>query len=100
MAKQDRWKTLRAECEHKHGRTWNAPIGAQKKIEAAAEQERKAADRFFDLLREISPRNWYSGGAPAHWVLRDLSFEDAIRPLTEPLSVVPPLSYGAHRPMT
>lgn len=100
LAKRDRWATLRAEAEHKYGSCWKAPIGVQKKIAAASEQEQKASDRFFDLLRKISPRNWYSGGAPAQWILRDLAFEDAIRPSTEPLSVVPPLSHGAHKPMT
>lgn len=58
----------------------------------------KAGDRFFDHLQAISPRNWRSG-APVHWLYTSLSYEDAVRPLDDRLSVTPPLSYGATSPM-
>lgn len=59
----------------------------------------KAGDALFAHVQAISPRDW-SVGVPVSWVLEDLTFEDAERPVGEPLSVVPPLSYGSTRPMT
>lgn len=53
-----------------------------------------AGDAFFAYLKAISPRDW-SYGVPVHWLYEALTYEDAIRPATETLSVVPPLSYGA-----
>jgi hypothetical protein len=71
--------------------------------------ERKALDRkrsairrvdaqIFKMLDKISPRDWHSR-VPAHWVCENLTWEDAVRPLTEPLSVVPPCSYGSTEPL-
>lgn len=51
-------------------------------------------DKLFAHVQAISPRDW-SRGVPMCWVLMDLTYEDAVRPLGEPLSVVPPMSYGA-----
>ncbi len=65
------------------------------------EQLRAALDRasaaFHKLLATLSPRDW-SYGVPSHWLCLHLSYEDATRPVGEPLSVVPPLSYGSTTP--
>lgn len=52
----------------------------------------KAADRMHALL-EASPRDWKSG-VPTAWVVEELPFEDACKPISEALSVVPPMAYG------
>lgn len=61
------------------------------RIEAARDKARR---RFFDYIQSISPRDW-SYGVPYRWIAEDLPYEDAVRPLGEKLSVVPPLAYGA-----
>lgn len=55
-------------------------------------------DMLFAHVQAISPRNW-SRNVPAYWVRSELTYEDAVRPLNEPLSVVPPLSHGATEAM-
>lgn len=50
----------------------------------------KAGKKFFDHLQSFSPRDW-SYGVPIHWLYEDLTYEDAARPTTERLSVVPVL---------
>lgn len=57
----------------------------------------KDEEKMFDLLDD-SPRNWRSG-VPASWALTKLTYADAIKPTTEPLSVVPPCSYGNTHPI-
>lgn len=59
----------------------------------------RAEDAMFDYIASESPRDW-SRGVPFAWVCRELSYEDASRPKTEALSVVPPLSYGSSEPVT
>lgn len=51
-------------------------------------------DKLFDHVQVISPRDW-SCDVPLCWVLQDLTYEDAVRPLNEPLSVAPPLAFGS-----
>ena len=58
----------------------------------------KVEKELFALIQSISPRSWESG-VPAWWIYEQLSFEDAVRPRGERLSVTPPLSYGATRHM-
>ena len=58
----------------------------------------RASRAIYALLEAISPRSWMSG-VSAHWVCAELSWEDAVRPLSEPLSVTPPLAYGATEPL-
>jgi hypothetical protein len=72
--------------------------GQQKKLEDLRDRKDKIGDKIFELVERVSPRDW-SHGVPAHWIRRDLTWEDAIRPKSEPLSVVPPLSYGSSTPM-
>ena len=59
----------------------------------------RAGDAFFKHLQSISPRDW-SYGVPIHWLYEKLSYEDAVRPEGQRLSVVPPLAYGATHPRT
>lgn len=66
------------------------------KKERLREKRREIESKIIDLLVEISPRGdrWLSG-APAHWLATELTWEDAIRPANESLSVVVPGSYGS-----
>lgn len=57
----------------------------------------RACGRIWQLL-ERSPRDW-AHGVPAQWVTERLSYEDAIRPLGETLSVVPEVAYGYTQPI-
>lgn len=61
--------------------------------ERLREGEDRARRKFFDHLQAVSPRDW-SAGVPYHWLCEKLTFEDAVRPANEALSVVPPLAYG------
>jgi hypothetical protein len=62
------------------------------------ERQRRIGNDLFALIQSISPRNWESG-VPAWWIYEELPFEDVVRPRSEPLSVPPPLAYGATHPM-
>jgi hypothetical protein len=66
----------------------------QKKLESLRAKSDKVGKKMFTLIEKVSPRDW-SSGVPSHWILKSLDWENVIRPLNEPLSVVPPLSYGA-----
>jgi hypothetical protein len=52
----------------------------------------RASARMFKLL-EASPRDW-TRGIPAHWVAEQLTYDDAVRTLGEPLIHEPPRAYG------
>lgn len=69
---------------------------ARQKARDAAE---KAGDALTEHVATFSPRDW-SYGVPQSWVRESLTYEDAVRPVGEPLSVVPPLSWGATKPRT
>lgn len=73
--------------------------GDRKKAERLSEAREKAGDAFFEHVKAISPRDW-SRNVPMCWVLMDLTYEDAVRPVGEALSVAPPLGYGSTVPMT
>lgn len=81
----------------KHGSGWR-PYWLKASEEKSLNSKRDAAHitgrKFYDHLAAISPRDW-SYGVPIHWLYEHLTYEDAVRPVDEPLSVVPPLSYGA-----
>ena len=68
------------------------------KLEKLRDRADKIGEKIFELVDRISPRDWASG-VPSWWVRHDLTWEDMIRPKNEPLSVVPPLSYGSTTPM-
>lgn len=82
--------------------------GEQNRFDAFRERAGKVEDKIFDLVVRISPRgDAWKHGVPGHWVTHDLTWEDAIRPVGEPLSVVVPPSWGntkssvtERRPMT
>lgn len=83
---------LGAKYGHNFNRSWLS--NAQRaKLEKLREREDKIGEKIFDLVTKISPRDW-GRGVPSHWVRRELTWEDAIRPAAEPLSVVVPGSYG------
>ena len=79
----------------KYGDTasWRYRKGDQVKLERLRRARDRVSDRFYRLL-EASPRDWRVG-VPHAWVCLHLSFEDATRPINEPLSIVPPRAYGA-----
>jgi len=66
--------------------------GKLERLEARADT---IGDKIVDLLVRISPRGeaWLTG-APAWWIRERLTWEDAVRPADEPLSVVVPAPYG------
>jgi hypothetical protein len=55
-------------------------------------------EKIFAMTQKLSPRDWGTG-VPTWWVAGKLTFDDLVRPIGEPLSVTPPLAYGATRPM-
>lgn len=88
---------LEIEMHVKYGRGnepwW--PKSAKTKFEKLRERQYKIGEQISELILKISPRGdrWFHG-APAWWVYEKLTWEDAIRPANEPLSVVVPGSYG------
>ena len=76
-------------------RTW-ASRGDRNKLEKLEERANKIGDKIVELLVRISPRGeaWLSGG-PAWWIREKLTWEDAVRPVGEALSVEVPAPYGA-----
>lgn len=81
-------------------RNW-ASRGERTKLDKLLERRDKIGNKLFELLLRVSPRGeaWRTG-APAFWIHRDLTWEDAIRPANEPLSVVVPAPYGASHGIT
>ncbi len=80
----------------KYGRNFSSSwlsAGQRKKLESLRNKESKIGDKIVDLLVKVSPRDWMYG-VPAWWVREKLTWEDAIRPKNEPLSVVVPGAYG------
>lgn len=68
----------------------------EREKEARLRDNRHAiGSKIVDLVVSISPRGdrWLSG-VPSHWIATELTWEDAIRPASEPLSVIVPGSYG------
>jgi hypothetical protein len=66
----------------------------QKKVDQLRQRLDRTRGKMFAIVERVSPRDW-GRGVPAHWIASDLSWEDAVRPINEPLSVTPPLAYGA-----
>lgn len=69
--------------------------GERNRLERFTARSAKIGDAIIDLLVRISPRGerWLSG-VPSWWLYEKLTWEDAICPADEPLSVVVPGSYG------
>jgi len=70
----------------------------RKKLESLQDRVDKTGDKIVELIKKISPRDWMSG-VPAYWIRSELTWEDAIRPKGEPLSVTPPTAWGHDRPI-
>lgn len=81
-------------------RSWIAK-GERDKLERLRARLDKAGDKIYELLVRISPRGeaWLSG-VPTWWVLNKLTWEDAVRPAGEPLSVEVPIAWGATQRLT
>jgi len=81
-------------------RTW-LPKGDRDKLERLEAKVNRVGDKIVDLLVRISPRgeSWLSG-VPVWWLRERLTWEDAVRPADEPLSVEVPLAWGATHRMT
>jgi hypothetical protein len=77
--------------------SWRSWIkkGERDKLERLEAKTDKIGDKIIELLVKVSPRGeaWLSG-APSWWIRQRLTWDDAIRPANEPLSVVVPGSYG------
>lgn len=111
-ASAGRWEKLRADylaarreyddltikLDVKYGKREWASRTEKKKLDQLRKRMDRIGDKMLAMLDQVSPRDWHSG-VPAHWVYGSLSWEDAIRPLSEPLSVTPPLAYGHTSPM-
>jgi antitoxin (DNA-binding transcriptional repressor) of toxin-antitoxin stability system len=61
----------------------------------------RIGDKIVELLVRISPRGeaWLSG-VPVWWLRERLTWEDAVRPAGEPLSVEVPMAWGATQRLT
>ena len=81
-------------------RHW-ASKGDRNKLDKLQDRASKIGDKLLEILYRVSPRGdaWRTG-APVYWIYEKLSWEDAIRPVNEPLSVVVPAPYGANRGLT
>src|SRR6185312_13336491 len=72
-------------------RAWMTNI-ENKTSERLSARLHKIEDLFLGLLLAISPRSW-SSGAPLHWIMTDLTYDDAIT--RGPLSVIPPCAFAS-----
>lgn len=102
LARKAANEDLDAKFRSKYGSDWKLSwlSSSERRVLALTSKSlEKATDRFLEHLRAISPRDW-SYGVPVYWVCAELTYDDAVRPTTEKLSVVPPLSYGAIAPRT
>ncbi len=83
--------------QYNYERGWQTWLnkGQRNKLERLRARADKIGDKIVDLLVRISPRGeaWLTG-VPAQWIREELTWEDAIRPTAEPLSVVVPGAYG------
>lgn len=96
----EKLRALRIELAVKYGsgnERWASRAEKTRQDKLMAAQTR-AGDRVMKVLDAVSPRNWHSG-VPWWWVGEKLTWEDAVRPKGEPLSVTPPLSFGSSTPM-
>lgn len=71
------------------------------KLDRLEARRDKVGDKIVDLLVRVSPRGeaWLSG-VPAWWIKEKLTWEDAVRPTNEPLSVEVPTSWGNTQRLT
>jgi len=79
---------------HKFQTQWLSST-ERKKLEKLRDAKEKVGEKIYELVDRISPRRW-DQGVPSWWVRERLTWEDAIRPADEPLSVVVPGAFGYH----
>ncbi len=109
VALRERHQTARAHVDdirramwRKYGPAWSwldLSVHERRGLERAEGIESRSVSAFFGHLKRFSPRDW-TCGVPRAWVLDELTFEDAARPASEKLSVVPPLAYGCSEPLS
>jgi DNA repair protein RadC len=89
-------RAMQRALEQKYQDTRWAGRGEQSKLETLRARADKIGDKIVDLIVKVSPRGeaWLTG-APAWWLREKLTWEDAIRPANEPLSVQVPAPWGA-----
>jgi hypothetical protein len=97
LSARDRFRehedALRAKYGPELQRSWLG-AGERSRLDRLSDAKAKAGDAFYEHVRAMSPRDWGSG-VPYCWVLESLTYEDAVRPAGEKLSVTPPLPFGA-----
>ncbi len=88
------WQLYYDKLASKYGpnfqRSWITAAELRKLDELHARQI-KLQDRFFELLRSISPRDW-DRGISVYWILSQLTYEDAVT--SGELSVMPQRAIG------
>lgn len=94
-AVQERRQTFSRDMQSRYGaydppRAWMTRTEI-KRLDSILTADSKRTDQMCALLDDISPRDWRSG-VPSHWLMSDLTFEDATT--RGALSVVPPCAYG------
>lgn len=104
-AAQAKWRELdkrldthRNALSFKYGEAKWASRTEKAQSEKLYAQMSKISDKIFGWLDQMTDRRWTSG-VPSHWVAGELSYDDARKPASVPLSVVPPLAYGATSPL-
>jgi hypothetical protein len=92
---QNQMEQIRRDAHAKYGPSelTYASKAMKNKDAALRARQSKVSDEMYAILALVSPRDWRSG-VPLHWVLGQLTWEDAVRPTSEKLSVTPPLAYG------
>ncbi len=85
---------LRSKYGSRYENSW-LPKGQRDKKERLQAKVDAVRDKIIELLVKVSPRGerWLQG-VPSHWLTDQLTWEDAIRPANEPLSVVVPGAWG------
>lgn len=89
LAARDRRAEVESALRVKYGPDFDprwASAAERRRYESALVAQGRAGDAFYAHLREVSPRDW-GCGVPAHWLYEELTWEDAVRPTSEPLSV-------------
>jgi hypothetical protein len=78
----------------REARSW-ASRGEKNRLEKLEKKRDRIGDAIIDLIVRESPRGeaWKTG-VPTFWLRADLPWEDVVRPADEPLSRVPPPSFG------
>jgi hypothetical protein len=82
---------LRIDLRVKYSDPCYASKTERKRLEQFSARIDRLAGKVFTILDTDSPRDWRSG-APWHWILTTLTYDDAIT--RGQLAIVPPPAYG------